>query len=105
MHALIPQIEAIAANGRDARQRSANRRSGAGKPGDGSRVGAQAGSATDAITTLANPSQQAVQNAASCTLRSVRTICSAVRRVFFMPASLGGAQDGAVTARRAAADP
>jgi hypothetical protein len=66
------------------------------------RVGAQAGNATDAITTLANPSQQAVQNAASCTLRSVRTICSAARRVFFMHASLGGAQDGAVTARHAA---
>ncbi len=57
------------------------------------------------MTALANPSQQTVQNAASCTLRSVRTARIAKRRVFFMRASLGAAQDGGVTAPHAGAKP
>lgn len=64
----------------------------------------QAGKATEATTTLAKPSQHAVQNKASCRLRSVRTLRRASRKNVFMPRSVGSGCDGCVTARSAQDD-
>ncbi len=50
------------------------------------------------MTTLAKPSQQAVQNKASCTSRSRRTLRQASRMNDFMAASVGSACDDDVTA-------
>ena len=65
----------------------------------------QAGKATEATTTLAKPSQQAVQNMASCTSRSWRALRRASRMSDFMPASVGRCRDGFVTARDGLGDP
>lgn len=66
---------------------------------------AQAGKATEATTTLAKPTQHAVQNRASWTSRSVRTQRKASRMSVFMPASVGRVRDDSVTARDTRPDP